>query len=970
MKKTAAVLSLAAMISGMLPNVLADDALKTVGNSEYICVDLKEYANCTAFGLTGAKQEGTEYVVPDFMGVGRKDNTDGVNNIYNKRSFDEKKDAEGFIYDESGRPFAIATGLEEKNTVLISPSTYVANRTAAIYPAGKKCYDVSFVFDTTYNLGKNEFECVVEYKDGTKTTDADWVIYPSNKANISAMDGVSSVIPFVYRAETEEDADLAYKTGCLFKMKNPNPAEPDKQNYSLPVYTMQTDPDKTISAVKITSKDAYIGLNLFAVTMHCVTKKEELEKDIDTLPESGNITYENYEAYKETVYRIYDEIRDGVDIDAERKNKLSAIYEKIYDFENNPASGINYLIDKMPEAEDINEENFGTYLAGVKQADEKISKTGVVLDETRKVKFEKIKEKVYKLAKNEELRNKTEQLPKAEDINENNYADYTALLEEIEELIESGGELTKEAAQKYSAVKKAVEYYSKAYKPYAAMDISGACNALVYADYGITLKDEKCRTPYYLGARQSDATVQYYPTAILNRKAFENLKRADGLIYSDKKKIPLMLDTKQGIILGSNGEGKIHKTTVDLTPGCYESVSFVIAGTYEIEPEQFMMKVNYADGTSTVDPDWKLAEQKSSPKSFENYPAVDDFAGVVYDAKNIAETAPELVRSGNDYNYISNSKYYPVFTLETDSEKIVTSVEFSQTDEWRAIAILGITAKFPPQDKLKALIEENIEKTDESALSKEGARIGAVANMLEAYAGKNGSDIIENIDRFRTLQEKYNNSVVQVTKVGDSTDFEKTTVLVEFKNAVLTENLDKSVTLTENGKQTKDYTLNVLSDKSFEITVKNDLDYDKKYLLTLSSALPAKADRGFTLSRDYTYEFSPKAPAVLEELRLTTGIGGKIESPNEAKGAQINVSAVLKNNTVSPDMTYAMTLCLFGENNELLKIFLYQSTLGNGDVLTETAVFDIPGGEGNYSIKCYVYDSFAMMNKIVQTETK
>ena len=109
---------------------------------------------------------------------------------------------------------------------------------------------------------------------------------------------------------------------------------------------------------------------------------------------------------------------------------------------------------------------------------------------------------------------------------------------------------------------------------------------------------------------------------------------------------------------------------------------------------------------------------------------------------------------------------------------------------------------------------------------------------------------------------------------------------------------------------------------------------------------------------------------MLEELRLTTADGREIESPNDAKGAQINVSAVLKNNTVSPDMTYAMTLCLFGENNELLKIFLYQSTLGNGDVLTETAAFDIPGGEGNYSIKCYVYDSFAMMNKIVQTETK
>ena len=98
--KIISIISAISIMMGMFPATYAENN-KTVeiGDSGYILVDLKEKANCIGFADNGYTPE-TAYTVPDYLGVGRTGNTDGIDIIYNKIAMDNKKDENGFIYDK------------------------------------------------------------------------------------------------------------------------------------------------------------------------------------------------------------------------------------------------------------------------------------------------------------------------------------------------------------------------------------------------------------------------------------------------------------------------------------------------------------------------------------------------------------------------------------------------------------------------------------------------------------------------------------------------------------------------------------------------------------------------------------------------------------------------------------------------------------------------------------------------------
>lgn len=968
-RKIASLIIASVIILGTAPSVPAQSSIKTVGNSEYLCVDLSEYANCIGFDETGTRKEGIEYIVPDFFGVGRSSSTDQVNIIYNKIAADRKKDTEGFIYDVSDRPFYIRTDLGEKNTVLLGAGDYLNNRTVTIEIPNGRYHEISFVADSTYTVDAGAFVFEIVYDDGTKTIDTNWEIYGKDKSSSALLEknGVDSYIPFEYKAATPEEPDAPKNTGLFFRMKDANPDIPEGASYSLPVYTLTADKTKNAVSVKITQNSQWYGLNIFALTAKRVSKKEEITEQIASLPNASEINFGNYTNYKELVEEINNAVNNGIEVDDSDKSKITEIYNKIQELENNPIEEINYLIDNLSGENEISEENVDENAEKIRAIEEKLTEESDI-DIERLQKYQQVKERVTTVTNIRDLKKLIDFLPEAEKITLENYFEYTQTIEAIQKLLDSGTETDSQRINKFEEVKKAVYEAQYTYNPYVTMDFSESYNAVIFGTTQITTDDPMCVTPYYLGARQSDASVERYPTMILNKNAFNNLKKKDGIIYSAEKQMPLYVDTEGGVILGSNAKNRILEKNIPVKQGNYKNISIAAASTYQIEPSQFKFVINYTDGTSTIDPDWLIPQQQTNFSAFSEYECVSDYIFAEYDADNKEETSPILRRNGKNYMPQEYGTAFPIVTLEAEAEKTVKSITLTQTDEWRSIAVLAITAELPSQTELKEIIEKNISELDENNIPNEYDKIYTLSNMIEKYSGTVGSQPIDNIEKFERISKKFFGSIVEIESVTNRTDFNNTIVQIDFKNNIDTSDLMSLIKVTSNDETVNDYIVNVISENSIEIILENDLNYNKTYSVIISSKLSSAVDSEFTMKNEYVYKFTPEIPLSVEELSLTDGMGNNIESiVNENR---VYAKIKVKNNTLVPKTQYALSLCLFDEDNKLIKIYLEQHEIAVNSTDEKTFSFDIPSDNKKYKLICFVMDGFSSMNKISETIIK
>ena len=947
-----------AVLSICMDCVSASDTTKNVDGKEYVCVDLTPYANSISFDSKFDVNK--KYTIPDYMGLGRDSDTQDLKHIYNKNAFDKKMDSDGLLYDSAGIPFKVATSVTDKNTILLGKGQYINKTSATIDIPEGKYVSFSFLADTLWDVEGFYFEMSVNYTDGTSTKDPNWTIARKNVSAeaLLAYNGIESYIDFI----TSSSDPL--NTGLMFRLEAYNPAVPEMDQWKLPVYTLPVDKTKTVKSITFQQTNDWREINIFALTGQKYSRADEIKSMIDSLPDADDIDFGNYAQYKAAVLEIQSAIEGGIVIDDERIAKLQAIVTKINNYDSNPAKGVKYLIDNMPEADNINESNYLQYTGTVSTVESNLA-DGVEIDEDRMLKFNGIKEKIAQLTKEHELKTLINSLPEASEISQKNYTLYIKTLNKIEEYITAGISADSELIEKYLAVKEAVIAVENEYDPYVTIDYSDSYNAIVYATSDITINDPECHTPLFIGTRQNDATVQFYPTKILNKKTFNAMRNDNGIIYSTINEVPFYIDTDGGVILGSNGAGKIHSIEIPVESGIYESISLALYGSYKIEPEMFEFKINYTDGSSTVDPDWLLPAPTASAGGFAGS-CVDDYLSFIYDKNNPETTAAELSRNGEIYYTLASNIFSPVITLAADKTKVVKSISVTQTDEWRAIAIMGITCRLLSQTEAKRCIEGLIDGLNINRMLEDYDKIVALKNMLARYENSTGADEISNIEQFKAIENVFDSMVVKVDGASDITDYDKARVTFEFKNAVDTDNFKKYVSVKLNNNLFTEYEINALNDKTVELVFENDLNYDKKYDITISKTLPDKSMSGFILRKDYKYSFNPKAPMELKEFSVKDDKGAETEL-SQNSGKNITVSLALENNMAASG-GYAVSVCLYDKDNKLVKAYMNQRYLAAGDMFEKTVQFYVPDNAS--SLRCFMLDGFTTMNKIWETVKK
>ena len=956
-----------------LPGVIAAD--NTV-NDEYVCIDLTEYANCIAVSDSyDASELGKKYAVPDYQGSGM-DPTDSLTHIFNKKGIDYKKDENGLIYDASGTPFDFKTLLTEKNTVLLGAGKYINNKTVEIKIPEENYESFSFAADVSFEI-PSKASVSVNYTDGTYEETSLQMIrkqayqnsaeFEQNIQNVldtfAKYPNIASYIDFKTDPANPDGTGLAYNVS--------NGQIPQWWPWLMPVYSVKANSAKTVKSITFENKNTIRGMNIFALTGHKISPTEAMNKRIDLLPEADKINFGNYLNYKEEVASIVRNIADkGIILDDARKAKIETIAKNINEYENNPAEGIKYLIAQLPNAEDINESNFSEYEKDTAAIAEKLTEEiKSEIPEEMLLKFKAVKEKIEKLSDEKELKALIESLPAASEITKRNCSDYDTAIARIEDLLEKGIDTDESLKTKFEEVKTAIAEKKSAYDAYIVSNYSDSYNAIVYSDRNISLDDPIYRTPNFLGAQSNNQIEQFYPSEILNKEAFDKKKNSKNIIYSEKGEIPFYIDTEGGIILGTNGEGYVNTMEIPIASGYYDAVSVALYSTYQIDAHLFEFKINYADGTSTTDPNWLLPAPKRTVAEFDGS-CVKDYLSFAYDPSDPYGSSVVYRRSGRNYPYINFNLNIPIVTLEADSSKIVKSISLTEVDTWRAIAVLGITGHLPESAAdLKARIESVIESLNESAIAGDIDKIEAVKNMLAVYENVSGAEEISNISKFRSIEKVFDETVVEVTDASDYTGYDSTKVTFKFKNTIDTTNIAKYVTVTLNGAEFDGYTVMTPDDKTVEVSAANDLDYSRKFAVALSPNLPDKRVSGFTLRRNYKYFFTPTAPMELARLQVLNEAGEETEI-SQNSGKSVRVSMDLKNNSAptGEKANYAVSVCLYDKDNKLVKIYMSQGNLKIGDNKEINCTFDIPDAQS--SVKCFVLDGYSSMNTIWRTVTK
>ncbi len=967
MKRVISAIAAFAGLIGILPAAYASDLATNINDAEYLCFDLTSYANCVGFANSyeiedGVIKDGVEFKVPNYIGVGQTETP--LDFIYNKAAMDKKKETDGFVYDTEGTPYLISTELQSPNFPILGSAAYINNRTFTLDAGGKKLYELAFLTDVSADLYAGNFTLSIEYTDGTVKTDDDWVVkgIQANVSVITAHEGVESYVPFEVTPATEVNPDAAKETALKYKTNKP--AEPWGVNQYIPAYKLELDPEKSVKNITFTNTAGSIALAVFGVTAKCVTKLDEIRQLIDSLPENDKINFGNYLNYKESVDMALKMITGDIVLDDERQTKITAIAEKIENYENNPQEGVIYLIDLLPEEEHIDENNFEEYVDEIEVIQKLYSEDMDIADE-KIAKYLAAAEKIARLADEKKVKDLIDALPAADSITKDNYLDYSGHIAEIKALIEKGTAIDDEIKSRFEAVYNV--YYSCAYAfdPFVTIDYAQQCNAIMYGNYGMTLDDPTVRTPYYIGTKNSDAIIGTYPIVILNKKAFDEAKNEEGLVYSEKLKIPFDIDTDRAIILGTDALNKTTTVTIPVEQGNYKRLYMTYYGTFRFDQNVFKTEIQYTDGTVTTNPEkWEVETQTSNKDNYKAYPYIVDCYPMTYDANKPYDTAPWFERNDRTYNKLAAStRYMPVLILEANPEKTVKSLKLTMQDPNRAMGVIAITAELPEMDAVKTIIENKIAKIDSTNLISNYDDIYAVANMLEKYQAAAGAQEIAGIDKFNAIKAEFVHSIVEVINIENSTTVREISSRIEFTNPIQMDKPDELVNVSLNNEKFTDYRVEAISEKEILITVKNDFDYNKKFTVVLSGEITSSRNKQFTLRNDYSYSFEPEAPFEILEFSIN---GAEVQDINAYKGRDVTVSMKLKNNTIADKTNYSMTLCLYGDNNKLEKVYLEQHALAVGEEDDFEYILKIPNDEQNYRIECYIWDGYTTMNKITQ----
>ncbi len=713
------------------------------------------------------------------------------------------------------------------------------------------------------------------------------------------------------------------------------------------------------------------GFSVQVKNMSLTKKKTQLElvnEKIDALPEASTLNFGNYIPVKEAIAEIEADIEsNSLTIDASRAQILADLKTAIETLENSPVEEVKWLIDSMKSADEIDENNFEDYIDSVNTITEKLTEQmKQEIGEERVNKYEAAKAKIEKLADEKRLAELVAALPSAAEIDKKNLAETEEMVAEIKALLDKLG-ITTEPQAYTEAVAKITELKSD-FDRYITMDLSGSFNAKVFetaATIGSVSATANSQNPNYIG------TMNAWPSMVLNKAAFEEIRNSEGIIYSNKE-VPFKVSTDGGLVVGTAAKNAVSEIEIPVSIGAYEEVSAAFYVHYGIKAANFELRVNYTDGTSVSDPDWDLPVQTANPSTWSCFGAtltnnwVTDY--ITYPTASFFEAG----NSGASYTLKGANYSSVVATLQTDPTKLVKSIYIKENSNSLSVAVLGVTGKLQAHEEVKARIEGIIDGLSENPaeMASDIEDIDAVTNMIEKYESVPNAPAISNKAKYETIKQIYDTSAVILTNAYNATDYEYSKAVFEFKNPIGTRLVESMVTVTINGKDVDEPVINVLNNKSFEVSFVNDLDYDKEYVITISASLPDENETGFTLRQDYTYTFKPTAPMELQTLTVKKD-GAETALDALSAGDEFSVDLKLVNNSaekVTDGKNYAVSICLFDEKGVPVKIYMEQGNMAIGGKLEKTFTFTAP--DSNSTIECFILDGYSTMNKIWETVVK
>lgn len=305
-----------------------------------------------------------------------------------------------------------------------------------------------------------------------------------------------------------------------------------------------------------------------------------------------------------------------------------------------------------------------------------------------------------------------DQLPDANEVNENNYFDYAGRIAYISKALSDGIEIDAGDLEKYEAVKSIVNKFEG---KYTVFDLSESANAVGFGTTGVLTASDN-----------ADDFIQWEGQiqAILNKAAFDYHAKSDGKIYSSNG-VPFSISSKldgSKNIIKMDGSVEFPKNTIiPLKEGNYKQIYLTnvgVNGSYV----DFKMRVRYTDESVTP---WisEKAYMHDAVKS--NYPdgmdTIDCFYDG-YDGNNRTNTA--LLYRNNKTEPYASGYYLPVHTIDVDVAKTVKSVEIeTNSAATQGMGILAMTA-------LNKTVVDYLDAYSQNAENLTKAEVDAAYEML------------------------------------------------------------------------------------------------------------------------------------------------------------------------------------------------------------------------------------------------
>lgn len=264
--------------------------------------------------------------------------------------------------------------------------------------------------------------------------------------------------------------------------------------------------------------------------------------------------------------------------------------------------------------------------------------------------------------------------------------------------------------------------------------------------------------------------------------------------------------------------------------------------------------------------------------------------------------------------------------------------------------ILAVAVEGLKGDEWKPVIEAKIAKLPDSILSADFNMevYDEVTGCIEkaTLTGAN-VDSMAGIDKYNNLKNEIKEKIVTVKNYIENTDAEKIMLDINFSTSVSENSAIKDNFNVSLKGQDIPFEIEMLTTEEkitgIRIITENKLNYSDEIMVVVSKNIANGEDEKFTLSEDYEITFKPTAPTIyVKEFKEENG----------------KITVKLVNNDKENAKSYALTLGVYNEDNQMKNNKVFSGELEKNDEIEFECEFEL---SGEYSVGCFLLNSFSEM---------